>query len=51
VLYGYVVTRALHFVAYLTAQLHDVRAALWTPGALAILGMAGYVLAQALAAG
>ena len=46
-LYGYVVTRLLHFVAYLTAQLHDVRAAMWTPGSLAILGMAGYVLVQA----
>lgn len=39
--YGYVVTRALHFWAYLTAQIHDVRAALWTPGSLAILFMAG----------
>lgn len=47
-LYGYVVTRVLHFAAYMTAQLHDVRAAMWTPGALAILGMAGYVLVQAI---
>lgn len=50
VLYGYVVTRLLHFVAYLTAQLHDVRAALWTPGSLAIIGMAGYVLVRAMEA-
>ena len=48
VLYGYVVTRLLHFVAYLTARLHDVRAALWTPGSLAIIGMAGYVLMRAV---
>jgi glutathione S-transferase len=48
VLYGYVVTRALHFLAYLTAQLHDIRAAMWTPGSLALIGMSGYVLANAL---
>jgi glutathione S-transferase len=29
-LYGYVVSRLLHFVAYFTAQIHDVRATLWT---------------------
>jgi glutathione S-transferase len=39
--YGYVVTRALHFWAYMTAQIHDVRAMLWTPGSLIILFMAG----------
>ncbi len=39
--YGYVVTRGLHFWAYMTAQIHDVRAMLWTPGSLAILFMAG----------
>jgi glutathione S-transferase len=48
VLYGYVVTRILHFVAYLTAQLHDVRAAMWTPGSLALIGMSVYVLARAI---
>jgi glutathione S-transferase len=48
VLYGYVVTRLLHFGAYLTAQLHDVRATLWTPGSLAIIGMAVYVVARAV---
>lgn len=42
--YGYVVTRLMHFVAYLTGQIHDIRAALWTPGSLAILFMAGSVL-------
>ena len=39
--YGYVVTRGLHFWAYMTAQIHDVRAMLWTPGSLMIVFMAG----------
>lgn len=47
-LYGYVLTRLLHFAAYLTAQLHDVRAALWTPGSLIIVFMSGWVLVTAL---
>jgi glutathione S-transferase len=47
VFYGYAATRILHTIAYGTAQLHDVRAMLWTPGSLMILGMAGYVLARA----
>lgn len=38
--YTYVVTRMLHFVAYYTAQIHDIRAALWTPGSLIIIYMA-----------
>ena len=49
-LYGYVVTRLLHFVAYLTAQLHDVRAALWTPGSLVIIYMAIHALIAAASA-
>ena len=36
-LYGYVVTRLLHFAAYLTAQTHDMRAMLWTPGSLILI--------------
>ena len=47
--YGYVLTRLLHFVAYLTGQIHDIRAALWTPGSLIILFMAGSVLVSAIA--
>ena len=47
-LYGYAITRLLHFAAYMTAQLHDVRAAMWTPGAISILAMAGYVLVSAV---
>lgn len=46
----YVVTRLLHFAAYLTAQLHDVRAAFWTPGSLIILFMAGWSMVAAAGA-
>jgi len=49
-LYGYVITRMLHFVAYLTGRSHDVRAALWTPGSLIILYMAGRTLLHAAGA-
>ena len=45
--YGYVITRLLHFIAYLTAQNHEVRAALWTPGSLIIIFMAGRALVAA----
>jgi glutathione S-transferase len=47
-LYGYVVTRLLHFVAYLTGRTHDTRAKLWAPGSLILLFMAGRALAAAL---
>jgi glutathione S-transferase len=39
VLYGYVVSRLLHFGAYLTARTHDTRAALWTIGSLLLIYM------------
>jgi glutathione S-transferase len=42
--YGYVITRLLHFAAYFTAQIHDIRATLWTPGSLIIIYMAVRVL-------
>ena len=38
--YGYVITRLAHFGAYLTAQAHDLRAALWTPGSVILIYMA-----------
>ena len=47
-LWGFVVARALHFTAYMTAQIHDVRATFWTFSSLSVLFMAGYVLAQAM---
>jgi len=47
-IWTYVVTRAAHFVAYVTAQLHDVRAFFWTWGSLAVIAMAVYALLKAL---
>lgn len=34
---AYVATRLLHFWAYATAQIHDIRATLWTLGVLILL--------------
>ncbi|WP_439574407.1 MAPEG family protein [Phreatobacter sp.] len=45
--YGFVVTRLAHFVAYYTAQDHEIRAALWTPGSLVILYLGGASLVAA----
>jgi glutathione S-transferase len=47
-LYGYVVSRLLHFVAYLTARTHDTRAALWTAGSFILMFLAGRTLFLAL---
>jgi glutathione S-transferase len=46
--YGYVASRFAHFLAYLTAQLHDVRAAFWTIGSLILIYMTGATLVKAL---
>jgi glutathione S-transferase len=46
--YGYVATRLAHFAAYMTAQTHEVRAALWTPGSLILIYMTVRVLLGAL---
>jgi glutathione S-transferase len=46
--YGYVVSRLLHFLAYLTAQLHDIRATFWTIGSLILIYMAGATLVKAM---
>lgn len=45
--YGFVVTRLAHFVAYYSAQNHEVRAALWTPGSLVIIFLAAASLVSA----
>lgn len=45
-IWTYVVSRAAHFIAYTTAQLHDVRAFCWTWSSLSVVAMAGYTLAQ-----
>jgi glutathione S-transferase len=47
-LYGYVVSRFLHFVAYFTAQTHDMRATLWTIGSLILIFITGWTLIAAL---
>ncbi len=47
-LYGYVVSRFLHFAAYFTARTHDTRATLWTIGSLILIIMTGMTLLAAL---
>ena len=47
-LWTFVAARAAHFVAYLTAQLHEVRATCWTFSSLSVLVMAGYVLVKVI---
>jgi glutathione S-transferase len=47
-IWTYVAARAAHFIAYSTAQLHDVRATCWTFSSLPVIVMAGYVLMRAL---
>jgi uncharacterized MAPEG superfamily protein len=44
----YVGSRAAHFIAYTTAQIHDIRAFCWTWSSLSVIGMAGYTLVQVL---
>lgn len=46
--YGYVVSRALHFLAYITAQIHEIRATCWTVGSLILIYMTGATLVKAL---
>ena len=48
VLYGYVASRLLHFAAYLTGQIHEIRATFWTIGSLLLLFMTLRSLAAAL---
>ena len=47
-LYGYVASRLAHFAAYLTAQTHDTRAALWSVGSLILIFMTVRTLLAAL---
>jgi glutathione S-transferase len=46
--YGYVVSRFLHFLAYLTAWTHDVRSIFWTIGSLILIFMTVRALMAAL---
>jgi len=47
-LYGYVVSRLLHFAAYFTGQIHEVRATFWSIGSLILIFMTVRVLLAAL---
>jgi len=47
-LYGYVVSRLLHFAAYFNAQTHDMRATLWTVGSIILIVMTCWTLLAAL---
>ena len=47
-LWAYVIARAAHFVAYATAQLHDIRATLWTVSSISVLAMVVYTLVRVL---
>jgi glutathione S-transferase len=47
-LYGYVVSRLLHFAAYFTGQIHEVRATFWTIGSLILIFMTVRTLFSAL---
>ena len=47
-IWTYVGARAAHFVAYVTAQLHDIRATFWSVSSMAVLGMVGFTIVQIL---
>jgi len=47
-IWAYVIARAAHFIAYATAQLHDVRATLWTVSSISVLAMVVYTLVRVL---
>ena len=42
----YVAARAAHFLAYVTAQIHDIRAYCWTASSLSVLAMVIYTFAR-----
>lgn len=46
--WGFVVSRAAHFIAYVSAQLHDVRATLWTISSISVITMVVYTLLHAV---
>ena len=49
-LYGYVASRLLHFIAYLTGQIHEIRATFWTVGSLILIFMTVRTLISAVSA-
>ena len=46
--YGFVAARLAHFVAYITARSHEVRATFFTIGSLIVMGMAVYTFIHAV---
>lgn len=46
--YGYAASRIAHFLAYASAQVHDIRATFWTIGSLILAAISVMVLAAAL---
>jgi glutathione S-transferase len=46
-IWTYVASRAIHFVAYLTAQVHDIRAFCWTWSSVSVIAMVIYTLTKA----
>lgn len=49
-LYGFVVSRTLHFLAYAGAQIHEIRASFWTIGSFILVVMCVIVLQAGWAA-
>lgn len=49
-MFGFVAARLLHFLAYSTAQSHEVRATFYTIGSLIVIAMAVWVLVAAISA-
>jgi len=47
-IWTFVISRLLHFIAYATAQLHDVRGGLWGIGSVSVTVMIVYTLIQVL---
>ena len=50
-MYGFVLARAAHAVAYATAQSHEMRSVFYTVGSLSVVYMAVHVLVVALTSG
>jgi glutathione S-transferase len=44
----YLGSRACHFLAYVTAQLHDIRATFWSFSSISVILMAGFTLYKLL---
>ena len=47
-MYGFVLARLAHFIAYATKQSHEVRSVFYTIGSLIVMGMAAYILMAAV---